>query len=157
MAAAKDRNPVAPRICLISRLSMLFVGREMSRIGFGSGHFFLLSELYGREGLSQDELSQRVGVDKSNTSRAIAKLEQYGLIRRENDADNHRIRRIYLTPKAHEIQKDFKNIQHRWNAVLLEGFSEEEKNEFLSGLESMAKNAEAFFDEQGIFYDKGIC
>ena len=151
---ATEKEPVTPWICLISRLSMLFVGREMSRIGFGSGHFFLLSELYDNEGLSQDELSRRVGFDKSNTSRAIAKLEEYGLVRRENDRENHRIRRIFLTAKAHRIREEFTAIQNRLNHVLLKGFSKEEKNRFLADLKNMGKNAAAFFDEQGIFQPK---
>jgi hypothetical protein len=35
----------------------------MGCMGFGPGQFFLLSELYAEEGLSQDELSCRVGFD----------------------------------------------------------------------------------------------
>ena len=72
----------------------------MGRMGFGPGQFFLLSELYAEEGLSQDELSRRVGFDKSNTSRALAKLEQYGLIQRKSDPENHRVCLLYTSDAA---------------------------------------------------------
>lgn len=142
-------EPVTPYICHISRLSMLFVGREMSRLGFGPGQFFLLAELYRNEGLSQDELSRRVGVDKANTSRALAKLEKYGLIRREGDSSNHRVKKIYLEPKARDIKEAFITIQQKWNAELLNDLPEEKQAELLSHVKKMNDNAIAFFHGKG--------
>lgn len=140
-------EPITPYICHISRLSMLFMGREMSRLGFGPGQFFLLAELYQNEGLSQDELSRRVGVDKANTSRGLVKLEKYGLIRREGDPENHRVKKIYLAPKAHTLKETFYTIQKNWSAQLLKGLPEEKQAELLSQLKTMAANAAAFFHD----------
>ena len=98
MATKSEKTPLTPWICLISRLSMRYVGGEMNRMGFGPGQFFLLSELYTEEGLSQDELSRRVGVDKSNTSRALVKLEHYGLVQRKSDQQNHKVKKVFLKP-----------------------------------------------------------
>jgi len=143
MAEKGTKKRLTPWICRLSRPSTLFVGREMGRIGFGQGHFFFLAELYSEEGLSQDELSRRVGVNKSNTSRALAKLESFGLIRRKSDPDNHKVKKIYLKTKAYEIQKEFRRIQNQWNDTLLNGFSENEKARLLANLKKMAGNAEA--------------
>lgn len=146
MVAAVDNTVLAPWICFISRLSTRFVGNEMSRMGFGPGQFFLLSELYSQEGLSQDELSQRVGVDKSNTSRALAKLEKVGLIQRKSDPKNHKVKKVYLKPKAHNVRNEFRKIQQQWNVKLLKGFTEEEKAILITSLIKIANNAEAALD-----------
>ena len=146
VVAAVDNAVLTPWICFISRLSTRFVGGEMSRMGFGPGQFFLLSELYGEEGLSQDELSQRVGVDKSNTSRALAKLEKFGLIRRKSDSENHRVKKVYLRSKAHTVRNEFKKIQRQWNAELLKGFTKKEKAALISSLIKIAENAEGAFN-----------
>ncbi|MCF8078431.1 MAG: MarR family transcriptional regulator [Desulfobacterales bacterium] len=148
MPCMKDAERITTWICMISRLSTLFVGREMGRLGFGPGQFFLLTALFGEEGLSQDELSRRVGVDKSNTSRALAKLEEYRLIRRQSDPHNHRVKKVYLEPGALKIRKEFKKIQNRWNEDLLSGFSEAEKRVLLSAVKKMADNAEAVLCEE---------
>lgn len=148
MAEKIEKERLTPWVCRLSRLSTLFVGREMGRIGFGQGQFFLLSELYAEEGLSQDELSRRVGVNKSNTSRALAKLEKYGLVSRKGDPGNHKVKKIYLELKAVEIQKEFRSIQNQWNTTLLNGFSEKEKGRLLSSLKKMAKNAENAIGEE---------
>jgi len=145
MVCKFDKARLTPWVCFISRLSTRFVGDEMIRMGFGPGQFFLLSELYAEEGLSQNELSRRVGVDKSNTSRALVKLEKYGLIRRESDPANHRVKKVFLEPKAHEVRKKFREIQNQWNIELLNGFSEKEKSGLFSSLSKVAANAEAAF------------
>lgn len=143
-----ENELLTPWICQIARFSMLFVGREMSRIGFEPGQFFFLTELYKNEGLSQDELSLRVGVDKSNTSRALAKLEKYGFIRREADPQNHRVKKVYLEPKAREVRKQLIKIQHKWNRELLNGVSKATRAKLLANLKVMATNAEIYFREQ---------
>jgi DNA-binding MarR family transcriptional regulator len=148
MVATNDKAPLTPWICLISRLSTRFVGAEMGRMGFGPGQFFLLSELYAEEGLSQDELSRRVGFDKSNTSRALAKLEQYGLIQRKSDPENHRVKKVFLKAKAHKVRNEFRKIQNHWNDELLSGFTDKEKTALLASLRKIAVNAEAVFNQQ---------
>lgn len=138
-----DNNLLMPWICYVSRLSTRFVEGELGRMGFGTGQFFLLSELYIEDGLSQDELSRRVGVDKSNTSRSLARLEEYGLIQRKTDPENYKVRKVYLTPKAHEFRKQFRMVQDDWNNDLLSGFSEKEINGLLASLKKIAANAES--------------
>ena len=136
-------DKLTPMVCKLSRLSTLFMGREMTKGGFGPGQFFLLSEVYEEEGLTQDELSRRVGVDKSNTSRALARLEDYGLVERRGSASNHKEKQVYSTPKAREIESEFRGIQQGWNDTLLAGFSEEEKKMLFSGIARMLENAQA--------------
>ena len=148
VVAAIDNAAMTPWICFISRLSTRFVGGEMSRLGYGAGQFFLLSELYAEEGLSQDELSQRVGVDKSNTSRALAKLEEFGLIRRQSDPENHKVKKVYLEAKALKVRNELKRIQHQWNSKLLVGFTKKEKAAFIASLVKIANNAEVAFNEK---------
>ena len=148
MVATVNNVALTPWICFISRLSTRYVGSEMSRMGFGPGQFFLLSELYAEEGLSQDELSQRVGVDKSNTSRALAKLEKFGLIKRKSDPKNHKVKKVYLRSKARAVRNEFKKIQHQWNANLLKGFTKKEKTTLMASLIKIANNAEAAFNQK---------
>ena len=144
----RTTEPLTPGICRLSRLSTQFVCKEMSRAGIGQGHFFLLSELYVKEGQSQDELSEKVGVDKSNTSRALGRLEQYGLIRRDSNPDNHKEKRVFLTPKAREIEPFFRSIQKEWNRSLLDGFTDKEKQFLFSAINKMLENAHSIIQKK---------
>lgn len=150
MVSYSSFEMLAPWICLISRLSTLYIGREMGRLGFGSGSFFFLSELYREEGLSQDELSRRVGVDKSNTARALARLERDGLVRREADSLNHRVKRVYLEPAARRLKAELRTIQAEWHRILLQGVPDDEAERVLLYLKRMTGNAAACIRDRGI-------
>jgi DNA-binding MarR family transcriptional regulator len=147
MTTPAASNILTPMVCRLSRLSTLFMGREMTRGGYGPGQYFLLSEVYDQEGLTQDELSRRVGVDKSNTSRALARLEGYGLVERRVSDSNYKEKQVYLTPKARVVEPEFRAVQHGWNNILLAGFSEEEKQVLFSGLTRMLENAQAHIQD----------
>jgi len=57
-----------------------------------------------------------------------------------------KVKKIYLEPKARAIKKAFIKIQNRWNTLLLDGFSEKEKEKLLLRvLGKMTHNAEAAF------------
>ena len=123
-----EKQTIAGWIHFISNLTRRHHGRKMSENGFGFGYFSYLVEIFFEEGLSQDELSSRVGSDKSNTSRIVSELEKARLIRRGSDPENHRVKRIYLEPKARQIEEEFLEIRSKWHAVLCEGFSEQRKS-----------------------------
>ena len=87
-------------ISLIHRQANVFFTKEFSKFGFGSGQYMFLIHLYKNDGISQEELSELVNIDKGTTAKAIRKLEELNLIKRLRDSTDKRINRIYLTTKA---------------------------------------------------------
>ncbi len=71
---------IGRRVSILFRLSMSHIRREMKKLGFGAGDYPFLAILFFKEGLSQDELSRQMRVDKSYTARALVKLEKMGMI-----------------------------------------------------------------------------
>lgn len=53
-----------------------------------------------RPGLSVNDVSRQLGVAANNVSTAARQLERLGLIDKERDADDGRVTRLHLTPKA---------------------------------------------------------
>lgn len=88
------------RIDLLFRLSMMHIRNEMKQLGFGAGDYPFIAMLFLNEGLSQDELSRQMRVDKSYTARALAKLEKSGMMERRPDPYEHRIKRVFLGQEA---------------------------------------------------------
>ena len=85
---------------------------------------FLL-ELYIQDGRNQEELSERLKIDKGTTARALKKLEEQGFITRLKDECDKRSNKIYLTQKA--IQENVYDILDEWNKKLRESLSKEEE------------------------------
>ncbi len=133
---------VGKRIHLLYRLTMMNIRNEMKKLGFGAGDYGFLAMLYIQDGLSQDEISRLMRVDKSYTARAIAKLEKSGMVVRRPDPDEHRIRRVFLGEKAFEIEPQFIGALKKWHETLIKGVDPNELDIVIRVLDQMQENAE---------------
>jgi DNA-binding MarR family transcriptional regulator len=116
--------------------------QEFKPFGVGAGQFRILAELFHEDGLCQEELTARVGVDKANTARAVDKLEKLGYVRRRRDAEDYRMKRVHLTDEAHSIRSGFLAALERWNALVGDHFSEKEHRVLLLLLKRLDKALE---------------
>lgn len=114
-------------ISLLHRKGSIFINRELSNYGIGSGQFMFLLELYVQDGRNQEELSERLKIDKGTTARALKKLEEEGFITRLKDKSDKRSNKIYLTQKAKDVQENVFNILNEWNKKIRESLSEDEE------------------------------
>lgn len=57
----------------------------------------VLMNLYRHPGMSQHDLARRLLVGRSNITMLLPQLEAQGLLRRESDAKDKRVMRLYLT------------------------------------------------------------
>jgi MarR family transcriptional regulator for hemolysin len=58
--------------------------------------------LSGGEGISQQELSERLLVTKGNVRMTLQAMEEEGLIERRTDAEDQRAHRLYMTPAGRQ-------------------------------------------------------
>lgn len=66
--------------------------------------FTILVLLWYNDGMTQSELIEKVGRDKTTVSRVLSRMLKNKLISRADDPDNRRINRIHITPKGKAIQ-----------------------------------------------------
>ncbi len=135
------RLTIGRYIALLSRMATVYLGQELKHLNIGPGQYIFLAELFDEEGLSQDELTQRTHVDKSNTTRALKRLEQAGYIERRSDDADKRIKRVFLQPAAREIEQEFWRILTNWSAILGENLQQEQQERILQDLHALADNA----------------
>lgn len=129
----------------ISHLSMeirRYLQRELDPYGIGPGQFHFLICLYHRDGISQEELTDLLMVDKATTTRAVSRLEKSGYITRDRDETDKRRYRVRLTEKAFDLRPTLKQILRNWTSGMLEGFDENEIGVLFEFLERLERNAE---------------
>jgi DNA-binding MarR family transcriptional regulator len=73
---------------------------------------FALHELDNATPLSQQELADRLRLEKSSVSRMAAELERKGLLVRERDPDNQRQYRLRLTDRGRSLHADMASAFH---------------------------------------------
>ena len=135
------------------RFGQSYFSMQMKQFGLDKGQWGFLSELlFSGDGLSQEQLSEHLMIDKSNTARALKVLEEKGYIIREEEAVTRK-KYIYLTEAAKTIRHEIKAIQNEYNDILMDGFSDDDAKKARKILEHMMENvmncrAESAADEK---------
>ena len=78
---------------------------ELTRVGIHFAHYHYLRALFEANGISQMELSERVGVDPTTVVTVVDTLERQNIVERRKDPDDRRKAMIYLTPKGRMLRR----------------------------------------------------
>src|SRR6476659_10531447 len=78
--------------------------RRIAAYGVTRGQWYFRRALWTEDGLTQRELSARVGMMEPTTVIALRSMEKSGLIRRVRSADDRRKTHVWLTPKAKRMR-----------------------------------------------------
>lgn len=73
--------------------------------GISSAQWPLLRALWDEEGLTQRELSRRVGIREPTMASALSKLEKVGFIRRSTRKEHRRSKRVFLSTKGQRLKE----------------------------------------------------
>src|ERR1700756_944955 len=80
--------------------------RRIAAYGVTRGQWYFLRVLWTADGLTQRELSARVGMMEPTTAIALRSMERSQLIRRLRANDDRRKIRVFLTPKARRLRNE---------------------------------------------------
>jgi DNA-binding MarR family transcriptional regulator len=84
--------------------------RRISPYGVTRGQWYFLRVLWNEDGLSQRELSARVGMMEPTTVIALRSMEKSGLIRRVRRTEDKRTAQVWLTPKAKRMRNELLQV-----------------------------------------------
>ncbi|MDQ0174967.1 MarR family winged helix-turn-helix transcriptional regulator [Bacillus chungangensis] len=129
-------------IGMIARCLESISNIEFKELGLSKGQYLYLVRICENHGIIQDKLAEMIKVDRTTASRAIKKLEAQGLIKKRNDPDNKKIKRLYPTEKGAEIYPFLNREDEHSNKVALSGFSQEEIDLIYHLIRRMRKNVE---------------
>jgi len=91
--------------------------------GISFGTWYFLRILYEQDGLTQRELTDRVGLAQPTAVVALRNLEMGRMIRRETDRDDKRKALIYLTEQGRAAVARALPLFAKLNALALAGLS----------------------------------
>jgi len=108
--------------------------------GITRGQWYFLRVLWTEDGLSQRELSARVGMMEPTTVIALRSMEKTGLIRRVRSADDKRVTKVWLTAKAKRMREEMLLIARGINEDACDGVSRAEFDAFRRAIARMTAN-----------------
>ncbi|WP_373231024.1 MarR family winged helix-turn-helix transcriptional regulator [Cohnella sp.] len=127
-------------ISAIYRHMQILIAAELAPFRIGSGQYIFLMTIAGKERITQKALSEELLIDKTTTTKAIAKLEAEGYVRREPDPVDNRYNLLYLTEAGRavvpKVQEALDQIRHKSR----NGISDEEYVFMLGMLKKVLRN-----------------
>ena len=136
----KGNKHIGKYISQLYRKGSVFINKEVSEYGIGSGQFMFLLELYINDGKNQEEIAETLKIDKGTTARALKKLEEQGFVTRIKDENDKRSNNIYLNDKAKDVREGVLDVLNDWNKEITKSLTEEEEEMLKSLLEKVCKN-----------------
>ncbi|PWA07139.1 MarR family transcriptional regulator [Pueribacillus theae] len=112
------------KICSQTRRNYSGLLRQFN-IHVGQDH--ALCQLWMEEGITQLELSERMGCEPPTVTNMIKKLEEYGLVYRRRDSADGRVSRVYLTSEGRSLQQPVQEVWRNQQEKLLDGILPEER------------------------------
>lgn len=129
-------------VSILHRHSQIYMNCALKDFQITSAEYAFLLHLYKNDGITQDELSSYLYIDKSATARAIKSLETKGYVVKDKDHLDKRFNRIYLTEKAKSCKDEIRQRVWHWSEFLTEDMPEQTREQVLSALEEMAAKVE---------------
>lgn len=128
-------------IGIIRRCEQSFFREKLSGMDLKSIDVIVLRALSRQGSCNQETLCSIVDIDKGRMAHVMKTLESGGLIRRFINPSNKREKLIEITKRGMELLEKTKQYSEEWSNRCFLGFSEEEKEQYYSYLERIAKNA----------------
>ncbi|EMV9575393.1 MarR family transcriptional regulator [Listeria monocytogenes] len=138
---ADRQESLAKAIAIIHRSESTLKNKKLLETGLNIGQLRYLWTLYKEDGISQESMAKRFMVDKASVTRHIKRLEELGMIRREIDAKDRRIQRIFVTETGFQMRDLIEEVTAEWSALLTANFSEKEKDDLMHLIGRLSDNA----------------
>lgn len=110
----------------ISQFGRLHREEGFLPLGISTRYAMYIQEIGAAPGLSQEQLAQRIRVNKSNVARQVAAMEEEGYVERRSCGLDKRVMRLYPTEKALALLPAICEVMDSWEQLLTEGLTEDE-------------------------------
>lgn len=147
-AAAKDddglplERSVGYQVRMTHRALQRYLHVKIKPHGVTLGTWYFLRALWHEDGLTQRDLSRRIGTREPTTMTAILAMEATGLVRRvRNDADRRK-QNVFLTAKGRRLKSKLIPLAKEVVNTATTGLSEREVALFLGFLSAVQRNLE---------------
>lgn len=140
MKLLTDNFSFGKMIHIIFRKNAYYIGKRLEKYGISKSEYHFLIQVYINEGCCQEEIVNRLDLEKYEVAKGIKSLVEKGFVCKRRDEEDKRKHRLFITEKGKEIKEDFIEVLKGLSQVLTEGFTDAEKDEALEFMMRMHEN-----------------
>ena len=124
----------------VSRLRRSAFDRCLKPLNVTRSQWWMLAYLSREDGMTQSQLAEELDLGKVAVGGLIDRLEKTGLVRREADASDRRVNRVFLEPKSQQLITEMRKVSHRMNEQILSGLDDPQLEAAATTLDAMKGN-----------------
>jgi MarR family transcriptional regulator for hemolysin len=124
----------------VARLLRTTFDRRVRELGLTRSQWWVLNHLFRNNGVTQSELAEILEVEKPTLGRLLDRLEQKGWVRREADANDRRVKRVFLTKEVEPAIKAMRSAAAEMRRDAVAGLSAEQQERFVDSLLTIKAN-----------------
>jgi MarR family transcriptional regulator, organic hydroperoxide resistance regulator len=128
------------RVKLLSQLQTRKFQEQLDPFGLTPFHWVILCCLWQEDGLAISSLSEQLQQVGGTLTGVLNRMEDRGLVLRQQDAQDRRICRIWLTDSGRSLQDTLPPIALTLREQTMKGFSEAECQQFSMLLDRATNN-----------------
>lgn len=118
---------VGQLLAQVCRMTGHHLKTHMEKLGLHRGQGFALIQLWHHDGVPQHELSEAMHISAASVTNMLQRMERDGWITRERDREDQRVVRVYLTPRAKDLQAEARTVFREMEEELSSIYSDEER------------------------------
>jgi DNA-binding MarR family transcriptional regulator len=141
---------VGYQIRMVYRAMQRLLQTRIGPHGVTLGMWYYLRALWSEDGLTQRELSHRIGTMEPTTLSAIQVMERSGLVKRVRSRDDRRKVHIHLTKKGRDLERLLMPLAVEVVDTSVAGFSAKEVQQLLRFLKTIGGNIEASLADHAV-------
>uniref|UniRef100_A0A7V4TWZ5 MarR family transcriptional regulator n=1 Tax=Candidatus Caldatribacterium saccharofermentans TaxID=1454753 RepID=A0A7V4TWZ5_9BACT len=114
----------------------------LGTIGLYRGQPPILGMLWEKDGRTQKDIAEALGLRPPTVTIILRRMEKNGLVRRETDPEDLRAVRVYLTERGRNLQKEVERIHRVLEKECFSGFTQNERQRLHEFLIRIRENLE---------------
>ena len=125
---------------LANRISDGFSQSYQKKFGISVPEWRVVAHLSQVEKISIREIYQKVEMDKSKASRAAARLEKAGYVKKKVNPADRRLVELSLTPKGRAMIDEIGPMGAAFQSQVLDCLPAQDREKFLKSIQTMLEN-----------------
>ena len=130
-----------------SRLRRSAFDRCLKPLNVTRSQWWVLAYLSRQDGMTQSQLAEELDLGKVAIGGLIDRLQKSGLVRRDADASDRRVNRVFLEPKSKQLINRMRKVSHQLNQQILAGLPETQLETTAKTLDTMKRNLLTYLQE----------
>lgn len=133
--------PINKSISIIERSNILYRNEVFKEYGLKGYQANYLLEINKHPGISQEQLTKDMHIDKSNVARGLISLSESGYINRVQDTNDMRFILLYPTDEGILLAQKVSSIFKKQRTYLLQDFEDNDLLKLMEYLEKLKHRA----------------